>query len=273
MARLSRPRVCRPGDRVLIASPLSPAKLPRLFGRHVCRVGGGAGGGAFAGDFGCQPRRERPAQKRFGPSKNQRSNGCANFPRLLCLHGDLTGGKPQPMKAVARKDSDLAALMATSGSTGVPRFVMVTHGNLRANTEAIARSQGLAGRRTGDAGAADQLLLWRERVAYASLAWAAAWCSTGGSCFRTKWCRRWPCNTTALRFAGVPTAYNVLVERSKIRDNPTSRACGGCCRRAERWRRPVIEEIRRAVPRRSILCDVRPDRSHRADLLPRSGAP
>ena len=40
--------------------------------------------------------------------------------------------------------SDLAALMATSGSTGVPRFVMVSHGNLIANTEAIIRSQRLA---------------------------------------------------------------------------------------------------------------------------------
>ena len=33
--------------------------------------------------------------------------------------------------------------MPTSGSTGVPRLVRVTHGNLIANTEAIIRSQSL----------------------------------------------------------------------------------------------------------------------------------
>lgn len=32
---------------------------------------------------------------------------------------------------------DLAALMTTSGSTGKPRYVMITHGNIRANTESI----------------------------------------------------------------------------------------------------------------------------------------
>jgi acyl-CoA synthetase (AMP-forming)/AMP-acid ligase II len=40
-------------------------------------------------------------------------------------------------------ENDLAALMPTSGSTGIPRLVMVTHGNLRSNTEAIIRSQNL----------------------------------------------------------------------------------------------------------------------------------
>ena len=46
--------------------------------------------------------------------------------------------------AACLEGPDLAALMATSGSTGVPRFVMVSHGNLIANTEAIIRSQQLA---------------------------------------------------------------------------------------------------------------------------------
>ncbi len=38
---------------------------------------------------------------------------------------------------------DLAALMFTSGSTGLPRGVMVTHGNIIANTESIVECLGL----------------------------------------------------------------------------------------------------------------------------------
>ena len=40
---------------------------------------------------------------------------------------------------------DLAALMFTSGSTGVPRAVMVSHGNIMANTESIIQCLGLSG--------------------------------------------------------------------------------------------------------------------------------
>ena len=39
--------------------------------------------------------------------------------------------------------NDLAALMFTSGSTGRPRGVMVSHGNIRANTESIVEYLGL----------------------------------------------------------------------------------------------------------------------------------
>src|ERR1700677_2209069 len=52
--------------------------------------------------------------------------------------------RPQDSLAPApRARDDLAALMPTSGSTGTPRLVQVTHGNLIANTEAIIHSQSL----------------------------------------------------------------------------------------------------------------------------------
>ena len=45
--------------------------------------------------------------------------------------------------AVVDEATDLAALMFTSGSTGMPRAVMVTHGNIIANTGDIIASLGL----------------------------------------------------------------------------------------------------------------------------------
>src|SRR5579863_7110028 len=61
----------------------------------------------------------------------------------ICLQGNLATESPDVMPPAPCVASDLAALMATSGSTGIPRFVLVTHGNLIANTEAIIRSQRL----------------------------------------------------------------------------------------------------------------------------------
>src|SRR5258708_14208956 len=70
--------------------------------------------------------------------------GKINRRSFLCLHGDLAKELPT-IRPADCSASDSAALMATSGSTGTPRFVLVIHGNLIANTEAIVRSQGLAG--------------------------------------------------------------------------------------------------------------------------------
>ena len=112
-------------------------------------------------------------------------------------------------------DNDLAALVATSGSTGVPRFVMVSHGNLIANTEAIIRSQHLR---------------HDER---AMLILPLTYCF-GASIFHTHlyqggsvvFDRRFMFPDKVLRaiasyscttFAGVPTVYNILLRRSNIR--------------------------------------------------------
>ena len=134
---------------------------------------------------------------------------------VVYLQGDLAE-EAQPMPwPVACEESDLAALMATSGSTCTPRFVMVTHGNLTANTEAIIRSQHLAD---------DERAMLILPVSYC---FGASVMHThlyqGGSVvfdrrfmFPDKVLQsiaQFACTT----FAGVPTAYNVLLRRSNIR--------------------------------------------------------
>jgi acyl-CoA synthetase (AMP-forming)/AMP-acid ligase II len=133
----------------------------------------------------------------------------------LHLQGDLANSIPTTMPPTPREASDLAALMATSGSTGVPRFVMVSHGNLIANTEAIIRSQRLAN---------DERAMMILPVSYcfgASLLHTHLY-QGGGVVFDRRFMfpdkvlqsvAQFACTT----FAGVPTVYNVLLRRSNIR--------------------------------------------------------
>ena len=134
---------------------------------------------------------------------------------IVYLQGDLAKENPEVLPPAACVDTDLAALMATSGSTGVPRFVMVTHGNLIANTEAIIRSQQLAG---------DERAMLILPVSYC---FGASVMHThlyqGGS---VVFDRRFMFPDKVLQamaqldcttFAGVPTVYNVLLRRSNLR--------------------------------------------------------
>lgn len=164
---------------------------------------------------------------------------------LVYLQGDLSQGISELVPPAPRAASDLAALMATSGSTGVPRFVMVSHGNLIANTEAIIRSQRLgSGERAmvilpvsycfgaslmhthlyqGGSVVFDRRFMFPDKVLHAMV--------------------QWDCTT----FAGVPTVYNVLLRRSGIRQIPMPRlrrflqAGGGLALQS-------IREMREAFP-------------------------
>ena len=134
---------------------------------------------------------------------------------IVCLQGDLVTESLQAMPPATCAASDLGALMATSGSTGVPRFVMVTHGNLIANTEAIIRSQQLAG---------DEKAMLILPVSYcfgASVLHTHLY-QGGGVVFDRRFMfpdkvlqsmAQLGCTT----FAGVPTVYNVLLRRSNLR--------------------------------------------------------
>jgi acyl-CoA synthetase (AMP-forming)/AMP-acid ligase II len=134
---------------------------------------------------------------------------------LLLLRGD-PAESPEALVPVTRAASDLAALMATSGSTGIPRFVMVSHGNLIANTEAIIPSQHLR---------EDECAMLVLPVNYcfgASLLHSHLY--SGGSVvfdrrfmFPDKVLQamvKFACTT----FAGVPTIYNALLRRSNLRN-------------------------------------------------------
>jgi acyl-CoA synthetase (AMP-forming)/AMP-acid ligase II len=117
-----------------------------------------------------------------------------------------------------RAENDLAALMPTSGSTGVPRLVRVTHSNLTANTEAIIRSQFL--------GTDERAMLilpvsycFGASVIHTHLYQGGAVVFDSRFMFPDKVLRAintYACTT----FAGVPTVYNILEGRSSIRSIP-----------------------------------------------------
>ena len=182
----------------------------------------------------------------------------------ICLQGDLAGETSDVMPPAACAASDLAALMATSGSTGIPRFVLVSHENLIANTEAIIPSQGL--------GSDERALL----ILPVSYCFGASVMHThlyqGGSVvfdrrfmFPNKVLQtiaQYGCTT----FAGVPTVYNVLLRRSDIRKhspaNFAALSSGG-----GRFGPRESQRDARAIPACQVLRDVRTDRSDRSHLL------
>ncbi len=134
---------------------------------------------------------------------------------IVSLRGDLAQDPTRTMPPAACEDSDLAALMATSGSTGVPRFVKVSHGNLISNTEAIIRSQQLANDEKA-------MLILPVSYCFGASVMHTHLYQGGGVVFDRRFMfpdkvlqsiAQFGCTT----FAGVPTAYNVLLRRSNIR--------------------------------------------------------
>jgi long-chain acyl-CoA synthetase len=72
--------------------------------------------------------------------------------------GDLLGGEPAAL--VERADDDLAVLLFTSGTAGLPRAAMLSHGNLRANIDQIrAAAVSDAGDKTAGPPTADDVAL------------------------------------------------------------------------------------------------------------------
>jgi acyl-CoA synthetase (AMP-forming)/AMP-acid ligase II len=122
------------------------------------------------------------------------------------------------MPPAACQASDLAVLVATSGSTGTPRFVMVSHGNLTANTEAIVRSQNLLRDERA-------MLILPLSYCFGASVFHSHLYQGGGVVFDSRFMfpdkvlhaiNHYRCTTVA----GVPTVYNILLRRSNLRSIP-----------------------------------------------------
>ena len=135
-----------------------------------------------------------------------------SFPQI---HGNCGPYGSVDLEPKPCTEDDLAVLMPTSGSSGAPRLVKVTHGNLKANTEAIIRSQQL--------GAQERAML----IMPVSYCFGASVVHThlyqgGGVVFDSRFLfpdkvlraiDSYGCTT----FAGVPAVYNILLRRSNLR--------------------------------------------------------
>ncbi|MBV8446310.1 MAG: AMP-binding protein [Candidatus Dormibacteraeota bacterium] len=169
--------------------------------------------------------------------------GCTAGGSVRHLTGRLSA--PPSASAAACREDDLAVLMPTSGSTGIPRLVKVSHGNLIANTEAIIRSQRLRHDECA------MLILPMSYCFGASVLHTHLY-RGGGVVFDSRFMfpdkvlkaiDEFGCTS----FAGVPTAYQLLLSRSSIRTlslKPLRRflQAGGALA-AER-----VREIRAIVP-------------------------
>ena len=233
----------KPGDRVLIGTGLSP-------------LSGLAYLGAMYAGLVAVPVEERSLVEAGTGYANATGAsavwteryftlGWARKSSLICLNGDLAGGTAHPMPAAPREDSDLAALMATSGSTGVPRLVGISHGNLIANTEAIIRSQHLRDDERA-------MLILPLSYCFGASVFHTHLYTGGGVVFD----RRFTFPDQVLEainqhhctsFAGVPTVYTTLLHRSSMRTTAMP-----SLRRLLQAGGPLaahlIQEIRRALP-------------------------
>ena len=137
---------------------------------------------------------------------------------VAAFHGPPKDRTRDPMPPAACRASDLAVLVATSGSTGTPRFVMVSHGNLTANTEAIARTQNLLRDERA-------MLILPLSYCFGASVFHSHLYQGGGVVFDSRFMfpdkvlhavNKYGCTT----FAGVPTVYNILLRRSNLRSIP-----------------------------------------------------
>ena len=203
-------------DRILISCGLNPASavaylgamfagcVPVLLDEHLLAERG-------ASLFG-QARAKAAWTSKRGPWQWAQDNG---FPQM---EGIFEPHPADQLPPASRGQNDLAVLIPTSGSTGMPRLVMVSHGNLIANTEAIIRSQHLG---------PDERALLIMPISYcfgASIVHTHLY-QGGGVVFDSRFMfpdkvletmNAYQCTS----FAGVPTAYNILLRRSHLRTIP-----------------------------------------------------
>ncbi len=205
-----------PGQRILIGCNVSPASTLAYLGAMYAGltvVPVSARGLTTSGKAICQVTGARAVwtDERYHFEWAE-GNG------LLLFEGSFDAQYLSSVRPAARHEDDLAALTPTSGSTGQPRLVKVSHGNLIANTEAIIRSQYLR---------LDERAMLILPISYcfgASVMHTHLY-QGGGVVYDSRFMfpdkvlhaiEHYGCTT----FAGVPTAYNILLRRSNIGSIP-----------------------------------------------------
>jgi long-chain acyl-CoA synthetase len=109
-----------------VAVPLNPLSPPPEIERELATVGAGL---ALVDDA------DRP------PFAGEAATALAGIDVVPI--GDLLGGDPAAL--VDRAEDDVAVLLFTSGTAGLPRAAMLSHGNLRANIDQIRAGASDAG--------------------------------------------------------------------------------------------------------------------------------
>jgi acyl-CoA synthetase (AMP-forming)/AMP-acid ligase II len=206
--------VClQPGDRLMICCSLNPASaLAYLGAMYAGLIPVLVEERAFA-DLGEPLFRKAQAKALWTdtvlPSDWAKRDGIPH------LQGSFA---PRPVESLAPapcEENDLAALMPTSGSTGYPNLVMVSHRNLTANTEAIVRSQNLGRDETA-------MLILPISYCFGASVLHTHLRQGSGVVFDSRFMfpdkvlhaiNRYNCTT----FAGVPTVYNILLGRSNLK--------------------------------------------------------
>jgi acyl-CoA synthetase (AMP-forming)/AMP-acid ligase II len=208
-------RACglQPGDRILIACAITPASTLAYLGAMYAgivpvlveeRLLATSGEALFS----------RAQAKAVWSA---RPGGCAwaEARGIRCLDASVeiaASSQPGPHPCA---DDDLAALTPTSGSTGLPRLVMVTHVNLRCNTEAIIRSQKLSGDERA-------ILIMPISYCFGASVMHTHLYQGGSVVYDSRFMfpdkvlhaiNTYRCTT----FAGVPMIYNILLRRSNLK--------------------------------------------------------
>src|SRR5688572_32804401 len=128
---------------------------------------------------------------------------------------------PEPMAAPETADlgkDDLAAIIYTSGSTGAPRGVMLTHGNITANTRSVVRYLALT--------AADRMMVVLPFYYVYGLSLLHTHVAVGGSLVLDNRFAFPNAVLQAMRehavtgFAGVPSTFALLLHRSNLASEP-----------------------------------------------------
>lgn len=209
----------QPGNRIVIACSLTPASTLAYLGAMYACIVPVPIEERLVGS--CDEALLTRSQAKAVWSANPRVCDWARRKGIRCLDVSVAAVSSTELAPHPCDDNDLAALMPTSGSTGLPRLVMVTHGNLRSNTEAIIRSQNL--------GADERAMLimpisycFGASVMHTHLYQGGAVVYDSRFMFPDKVLHAvnaHQCTT----FAGVPIIYNILLRRSNLKSIPLPR--------------------------------------------------